>query len=176
MSVIAVRKEKNKITIVADSQETFGESSKKNVDCIKLRKINNNCVVGGAGNGHVLSLFYAYTERVPINNIQIASDLVEYFIEFNKWAKNIIQEFAADDTHVISAAQFLLVINNKVWEFNNFYIREVKVGEMSSIGSGADQLICCMELTESITKAMEIVCKYNIHCSEPLNIVEIEYE
>lgn len=173
MSIIAVKKEKKKITIIADSQESFGDSLCKNVPGIKLRKISNNVIIGGAGNGHILSLFYAYVEKNTIDHIDQSNELVEYFKNFNLWVKDIIMPFT-DDPQVISSTQFILIINNKVWEFNSFYIRELKIGEITSIGSGADQLLCCMELTSSLKKAIVALCKFNLHCSEPLDIMIVE--
>ena len=172
MSVIGVKKDKNKIIIVADSQESFGDSLKKNVDGIKLRRVSENTIIGGAGNGHIMSLFYAYVDKNPLDNIIEAYELIEYFTQFNKWTKDIMNE-VTEDLYIISSVQFLLIIKEKVWEFNNFYIRELKDGEITSIGSGADQLLCCMELTDSLIEGIRIVCKYNVHCSEPLNIIEV---
>lgn len=173
MSVVAAKKQRNKIFIVADSQENFGESTKKNIRGVKLRKVSDHVYIGCAGNGHIISLLYAFSERHPMDDITESVQLAEYFQAFNKWVKSLIEDFT-DEISVVASCQYLIVIKDNVWEFMNFYIRKLEIGEISAIGAGSDSLLSCMLLTDSLEEGIKAVCEHNIHCSEPLDSIEID--
>lgn len=175
MSIILVKKEKNKISIGSDSQESYGENIQENILNCKLRKISDNIHIAGAGNAHVCSLFFAFAEKHSEELLEITGsyDLVKYFNEFSKFIKELSEDLGSENIAPLVSAQFILVINSTVWYFNNFYIREILENESSAIGSGIQPALACLTFTKSIDEVLKAVCKVDIYCSEPTKVIEI---
>lgn len=175
MSIVLVRKESNKIIIGADSQESSGESNQENIINCKLRQVKQDIFLAGVGNAHVVSLFYSYVEKhlKEFEKINNKFKLVEFVDEFSKWMKDILEP-AGDGIPLLATCQFIIILNGKVWLFNNFYIREIEDGEYSAIGSGIQAALACINVTSDFEKILKSVCKVDIYCSEPIIIKEIQ--
>lgn len=173
MSIILVKKEQKRILIAADSQETYGNDCQENVYDSKLRQVEPDVYVGSAGDAHVCSMFYAYSEQNSISKIQSSMEMVEYFSEFSNWVSEIL-DLGMEKVSPMVVCQFIIVIKNRAWQFINYYIREIYEGEYASIGSGAQTALACMKLSDSVEEVMKAVCSTNSHCSEPIKIIEIK--
>lgn len=172
MSIIIVKKEQNKIILAADSQETFGESSKINVLNSKVRSFTGKVYVGASGDAHVSSMFYAYVENFPMFNIKSAFELITYFFKFSTWLDENLKSLP-DENNPLSLCQFLIVIKDRVWIFTDYYVRELETGEFFCAGSGSKSAIPCMKLEIPIEKVLSITCQTDLYCSEPVKIYEI---
>lgn len=173
MSIVVVKKESKFITIGCDTQETLGEDGKQNVFGCKLKKISDDFYVAGAGNAHMLSMFSSYVEKFTFPKSNLKYDIIEYFHDYHIWIKEKVDGFLEDQSQIINN-QFLIINNGRVWEFSNFYIREILDGEFGAIGSGAPQALACSEITTDIPTILNAVCKHNIYCSEPIQIYTIK--
>lgn len=173
MSIIIVKKTATEIVIGSDSQETSEESSQENVHNAKLREVEKGIFIAGAGDGHVCSLLYSYAEsKNSLSHVSCSMDLVEYFTEFLGWIGSIFELFP-DRPNGAMVSQFILVIHGRVWQFNNFYVREIGINDVAAIGGGAQSAMACMQLTNSVEEALNAVCMTDIYCSTPLNIITI---
>ena len=173
MSVILVKKYKDKVILGSDTQETSGESGQENINFSKIRKINDSVWIACAGNAHVASLLYAYAEVNDMTEITKSIQLISYFKNFFDWVNEIIIPIP-DMINPCISCQFIIVVNNKVWNFNNYYLRDLDENEVSSIGIGSQSALACMKITDSVETALTAVCDTDIYCSLPLNIIEIK--
>ena len=177
MSVIVVKNNEDSIELASDSQETYSESDMVTIDWCKIRKIDDSVYVGAVGNAHITNLFFAYIEKYPINHVNISIDLIEYFSQFYTWASEIISSTGNIEniSEILGSSQFIIIIKNDIWQFNNFYIRKIdKVNDYMVIGSGSTPALVALELGLSVVEALEIACKNNIYCSTPINYINIQ--
>ncbi len=176
MSIVLVKKYKDKILIGADSQESSGESRQENLVNAKLRNIEENIYAAGAGDGHICSMFYAYTERHSLGEINSTMSLIEYFSKFNNWIHQIIIPDEEKMGNPLQRCQFVLIINGKIWYFADFYTREISEGEFTALGSGSQAASACMQLNDDVTveEAINATCKVDIYCSAPIKMIEIK--
>lgn len=175
MSVILVKKESDRIIIGSDSQESYGNDSQENILDSKLRKVENqkDVYIASAGNAHIWSILYAYAEENSLLKIKTRMDLIRYFSEFSDWVSDIIN-LGEEKIDPIELCQFIIIIKGKIWQFANYYIREIGTGEFGAIGSGAQSALACSKLNNSVETILKAVCSTNVHCSEPIKIIEIK--
>lgn len=174
MSVIVVKKEKGKIVIGSDSQETGNQSYQENVYHSKLKQIEDDIYIAGAGDAHICSLLYAYAGKHSLNDVHSSWSLIEYFSSFNTWLTTEIYIDDSDENKdLLQRCQFLLILKDKVWHFSDFYTREIEDGEYTSIGSGSQAALACMSLNCTIEDAIKATCSVDIYCSLPSKIIEI---
>lgn len=173
MSVILVKKEKDKIIIASDSQETYGDDCQENVFDFKLREVEPGVFIGSAGNAHVCSMLYAYIEENSILEVNKSIELINYYRKFSDWIADILQD-EDDKINPATTCQFIIIIKDKVWQFVNYYVREINIGEYASIGSGSQTALACTKLSNSMVDIIKAVCSTNTHCSEPIKIIEIK--
>lgn len=57
----------------------------------------------------------------------------------------------------------------------DYYLKRLEVDDFVCIGSGSPSAITCFEITRDVEQIIKAVCKTNIYCSEPINIIEINY-
>lgn len=177
MSVIVVKNNEDCIELASDSQETYSESDMVTIDWCKIRNIDDNVYVGAVGNAHITNLFFAYIEKYSVDNIVMPIDLIEYFSQFYNWASEIISSTGNVEnlSEILGSSQFIIIIKNNIWQFNNFYIRKIdKINDYMVIGSGSTPALVALELGFSVMEALEIACKNNIYCSTPINYIKIK--
>ncbi len=100
--------------------------------------------------------------------------MVNYFSQFKSWIYEDIYDDNEDNLNLLQRCQFILIIHNKVWQFADFYHREIAEGEYVAIGSGSQAAMACSKLSNSIEEILTAVCEVDIYCSVPLNIKEIK--
>lgn len=166
MSVIAVKRYKDKIIIGCDSQVTKGDD--KNIDSsfTKLTKINKNFIIGSAGYAKIHSLLVLFCETtLPKNNDQV--EIIRFFNNFNSWLKKEISE---DLDH--STNSFIFVLNKKVFTFYDYNLVEVK--KFDSIGSGDSKALAILSYGDitnqdvTIDECLQAVCKIDLYCHAPI--------
>lgn len=138
----------------------------------KLREISPGIYVGSCGDGHLGSLLYAYLEKNSLSQVESAIELADFFKDFAEWAAKYL-ELHPEKPGTLYGSQFIIVIYENAWIFNNYYIRNLKEGDFSAIGAGAQAGLACMYIGASVEEALEAVCKVDIYCSEPIKIFEI---
>lgn len=116
-------------------------------------------------------MFYAYIEASPLT-VTSAYELIEYFGGFTSWYTAYIIP-PDENTNTLSTVQFIIIFKQKVWYFINYYVREVKAGEISAVGQGAQAALACLTLNVSVEDALKATCATDIYCSEPIQIFEI---
>lgn len=174
MSVILVKKYKDKIIIGADAQETSNNNQKEIINLSKLREVEPEIYIAGAGDGHICSLLYTYAEKNSLTEVMSAWSLVEYFKNFQEWITNEIYCEAENNKNLLERCQFVIICNKRVWQFTDFYVRELEIDEYTSVGCGSQAALACMSLNISIEEALTAVCKVDSFCSLPINIFEIK--
>lgn len=174
MSIILAKKERNKILIGSDSQETYGEDCKENVLNSKLKQIEHGIYIGGAGDAHVCNMLYTYSEKYSLKNVNTNMAIIEYFSEFSSWLKELVDLESDDKVNPLALCQFIIINDNKLWQFINYYVREINEGEYVAIGSGSQSALTCTRLSNSIEDILKAVCSTNIYCGLPLKLMEID--
>ena len=162
MSVVAVKVEKDKITIGADSILVSGWTQEKD----KLAKLNkvNDMVIGDVGDAQEGALFLMYCKTRKPREASVEA-LVEFMSEFQEWmAKKV------DVTKL--GNQYVIILDGKAFMMEGFFIKEVT--DYTAIGAGMDYSLAALYLGNSVKESIKAACHLSIYCEEPINIMEIK--
>ena len=162
MSVVAVRIEKNKIIIGADSILVNGYTQEKD----KLAKLfqNDFMVVGDVGQAQEGALFQIYTKTRKPREASIEG-ITEFLFEFYQWKKE-----KTESTELTN--DYIIVFEGKAFLVEGFYVKEIK--EYMAIGAGMDFALAALYLGSSVHDAIKTACHLSILCEEPVNIISVE--
>jgi ATP-dependent protease HslVU (ClpYQ) peptidase subunit len=162
MSVVAVKVEKDKITIGADSILVSGWTQEKD----KLAKLNkvNDMIIGDVGSTQEGALFLMYCKtRKPIESSVEA--LVEFMSEFQDWMTKKVDITKLEN-------QYVIILDGKAFMMEGFFIKEVT--DYTAIGAGMDYSLAALYLGNSVKESIKAACHLSIYCEEPINIMEIK--
>lgn len=161
MTVVAVKVEKNKVVLSADSACTSGWTTTSNADgksFAKIKKVGDYVIAGAGLCSDVTLLFmYAKTNLIKSNN---EDGVLEWFKDFLNWKKGKTGSYGLDQT------DFILAYNDKAYYFANFLVVEIK--EKFAIGSGRDFALAAMHNGACTEKAVETACHFDSFCGLPL--------
>jgi ATP-dependent protease HslVU (ClpYQ) peptidase subunit len=162
MSIVAVKIDKEKITIGADSIQVHGTTQNKD-SFAKLIQING-MIIGQSGYAKDFSLLSLFAKTHKPNDATNL-DIIEFFSEYLDWAKKKI----GNDYRIESS--FLLVYEKRAFRISSdFFVKEVK--EFDAIGAGRDFALAALHLGLSVQEAIKVACELSIFCEEPVNIIE----
>lgn len=163
MSVVAVKKYKDRIEVAADSVIFRGESLIDS-NCTKLF-INDktDLIVGSTGEAEELTLidFFLSTEKVIAPDPNVNS-VVKFMISFLEWKK----ETFGQDSKIENS--YVFVIDSGVFITEDFHVIEIKEGEFYSIGGGQDVATAALHLNKTPKEACELACNITPLCTLPV--------
>jgi ATP-dependent protease HslVU (ClpYQ) peptidase subunit len=162
MSVVAVKIEKNKITIGADSIIAYGWTQEKN----KLAKLTevNGMVIGSVGMAEEGALFRVFC-RTHTPRSADCEAIVDFMSEFQDWLKK-----KTDKTYIENS--YIMVYDKKVFKIEGFYV--VEVSDYTAIGAGMDFCLATLYLGCSVKESIKAACHLSVYCEEPINIIKID--
>lgn len=165
MTVVAVKVEKNKVTLSADSACTSGYTTISNADSksfVKIKKVGDY-VIAGAGLCSDISLLFMYakTNLIKSNN---EDAVIDWFKDFLDWKKK------KTDLYGLNQSVFILAYESKAYYFESFLVVEIK--EKFAIGSGRDFAISAMHNGADTVKAVETACEFDVFCGLPVTTFE----
>ena len=162
MSVLAVKVEKDKITIGADSILVSGWTQEKD----KLAKLNevNGMVVGDVGDAQEGALFLMYCKTRKPREASVEA-LVEFMSEFQDWMTKKVEVNKLEN-------QYVIILGGKAFMMEGFFIKEVT--DYTAIGAGMDYSLAALYLGNSVKESIKAACHLSIYCEEPINIMEIK--
>lgn len=162
MSVVAIKIEKDKIVIGADSIIVSGWTQEKD----KLAKLNriNGMVIGDVGDAQEGGLFLLYCKTRKPSEASVGG-LVEFMSEFQGWMTNKIGETVLNN-------QYIIVLDGKAFVMEGYYIKEVT--DYTAIGAGMDFSLAALYLGNSVEDSIKASCHLSVYCEEPVNLIEIE--
>ena len=162
MSVVAVKIEKDKITIGADSILVSGWTQEKD----KLAKLNevNGMVVGDVGDAQEGALFLMYCKTRKPSEASVGA-LVEFMSEFQDWMTKKVGDVKLNN-------QYVIILDGKAFMMEGFFIKEVT--DYTAIGAGMDYSLAALYLGNSVKESIKAACHLSIYCEEPINIIEVE--
>jgi len=164
MSVVAVRKEKSKITIGADSIRISGWGTQEKDKLAKLFQVGKETVLGAVGNAAVNALCREFLENhLPKTNTEYG------------WTM-LMQDFASHLSEMKSGPKFeesafIVVYKDKIFFLAGYFVREIK--DYYAIGAGADYALAALYLGASVEKAIKTACELSIFCEEPVNVITL---
>ena len=162
MSVVAVKVEKDKITIGADSILVSGWTQEKD----KLAKLNkvNDMVIGDVGDAQEGALFLMYCKTRKPREASVEA-LVEFMSEFQDWMSKKVDITKLEN-------QYVIILDGKAFMMEGFFIKEVT--DYTAIGAGMDYSLAALYLGNSVKESIKAACHLSIYCEEPINIMEIK--
>ena len=162
MSVVAVRVEKDKITIGADSILVSGYTQEKD----KMAKLFQNewMVVGDVGEAQEGALFQIFSKTRKPRESSVDA-ITEYLFDFFSWKREKTDSDKLENSYII-------IFNKKAFLIEGFYVKEVT--DYASIGAGMDFALAALYLGSSVQEAIKTACHLSILCEEPINIIEIK--
>jgi len=163
MSVVAVKIEKNKITIGADSIIIISEYTQEKNKLAKLYQ-NEWMVVGDAGNAQEGALFqiFSKTQKPKASTVE---NITEYMFDFYSWKKDKTDSNELEN-------EYIIIFDKKVFLINGFYVREVN--NYAAIGAGMDFALAALYLGKTVKTAIETACYLSTMCEKPINLIEIK--
>ncbi len=166
MSVVAVKKYKDKIVIGADSFIGFSYDTQLKDKEAKLFK-HNGMVVGVVGYASDLTLFSSFTKsRKPKE--ATTDGIIDLIVEYNEWAKKKVSDYK-------NKSWFIIVFSKKAFFISeDFYVLEIK--KYRAMGAGQDMAQTALFLGQDVKKAIAVACELSIYCEKPINIIEIKNE
>ncbi len=164
MSVVAVRKEKNKITIGADSIRITGWGTQEKDKLAKLFRVNDHMVVGTVGLSAIHSLFREFlTNHSPKTNTEYGwTSLISEFANYLNDLKNAPK---------LETSAFIVVYEGRVFFIDGYFVREIN--DYYAIGAGMDYALAALYLGADVKRAIETACHLSIFCEKPANVIEI---
>lgn len=163
MSVIAVKKYKDKIVIGSDQQISFWRDAKENkheTTPIKLHKISDNMIFGSAwscSESNCMKMFLEHYEPKLIIDLKSVFEMIK---QFKDWWKDYGWEEKCEN-------EYLLITNWKIYNIMWWtYIEEVT--DYSAIWSWWIKAMCCLHSWVDVEQTLKSVCAYDIYCSEPI--------
>lgn len=162
MSVVAVRVEKNKITIGADSILVNGHTQEKDRGA-KLF-YNEWLVCGDVGEAQEGALFQIFSKTRKPREASVEA-MTEYLFDFYSWKREKTDSDSLENSYII-------VFNKKAFLIEGFYVKEVT--DYAAIGAGMDFALAALYLGSSVEDAIKTACHLSILCEEPTNILEIK--
>lgn len=162
MSVVAVRVEKDKITIGADSILVSGYTQEKD----KMAKLFQNewMVVGDVGEAQEGALFQIFSKTRKPREASVEA-MTEYLFDFFSWKREKTDSDKLENSYII-------IFNKKAFLIEGFYVKEVT--DYAAIGAGMDFALAALYLGSSVQDAIKTACHLSILCEEPINIIEIK--
>jgi len=162
MSVVAVRVEKDKITIGADSILVSGYTQEKD----KMAKLFQNewMVVGDVGEAQEGALFQIFSKTRKPRESSVDA-MTEYLFDFFSWKREKTDSDSLENSYII-------IFNKKAFLIEGFYVKEVM--DYAAIGAGMDFALAALYLGSSVQDAIKTACHLSILCEEPVNIIEIK--
>lgn len=162
MSVVAVKIEKDKITIGADSILVSGYTQEKD----KLAKLfaNEWMIVGDVGNAQEGALFQVFSKTRKPRESSVDA-IMEYMFEFFQWNKEKTDSVTIDNSYII-------IFQEKVFLVEGFFVKEVK--DYAAIGAGMDFALAALYLGSSVNDAIKTACHLSVLCEEPINIITVK--
>lgn len=168
MSVIAVRKYKEKIVLAGDLQTSWGDSKlvdAKNqmfLDPSKLWK-HNGLVVGGAGYVSVSTMFRIFTKTRKPTTCSVEG-ILEFLVEFVEWAKK-------KDTNFKLENHFIIIYEGKIFQTIEYEVREVP--EYNAVGSGMFLALGAMYKGADPEEAVEVAKQFDLFCSGSTDVITV---
>jgi len=161
MSVVAVRIEKDKITIGADSILVSGYTQEKD----KLAKLFQNewMVVGDVGDAQEGALFQIFSKTRKPRESSVEA-ITEYMFDFFQWNKEKTENNELSNSYII-------IFDRKAFLVEGFYVKEIK--DYAAIGAGMDFALAALYLGSSVNDAIKTACHLSILCEEPINIITV---
>lgn len=176
MSIVVVEKKKDEIIIASDTQQTIGEYITISNSGVKIREVRG-IVIGSAGYVHIASLLESFIEKSDpeeVKNLNNTSDFIHFFSSFKKYIEDIYGEEDESKVKPVLYNEFIIIINDRVWLFNGFEVREIKENQFHAIGSGTQAAYTAKYFTDDIEHIIKAVCKVDLYCSEPIEVKKIK--
>ena len=162
MSVVAIKVEKNKIIIGADSILVNGNTQEKD----KMAKLFKNewMVVGDVGEAQEGALFQIFSKTRKPRESSVEA-ITEYLFDFFTWKKE-----KTDSTELNN--DYIIIFEQKAFLVEGFYVKEIK--DYYAIGAGMDFALAALYLGSTVEEAIKTACHLSILCEEPVNIIEVK--
>lgn len=162
MSVVAIRIEKDKIVIGADSILVHGYTQEKD-KYAKLEEVNG-MVIGSVGTAREGALFRLFARtRKPRESTD--DGILEFLSDFQDWMNKKTGETRINNSYI-------LVYDGNAFMIDGFYIKQVN--SYTAIGAGEDFALAALYLGSSVKESIQAACHLSTMCEEPVNIITVE--
>jgi len=171
MTVIAIKKYKNKIQMASDSQTSYGTTHKSTdvhhtiVDKEKIFDVNDMTFgCSGSVKGKNYLKIFAKTHKPKYATVD---DVLSFLIEFQHWFKLQDDKYSFDEENSI-----ILVFKNKIFSANGFMVQEIN--DYWATGSGMFLALGALYFNKTPAEAVEVAKQFDSFCSGETFIKEIK--
>lgn len=164
MSVIVVKKYKDRIEIAADKQSSGTYGGTKNLDTSKLTKIDN-IIFGSVGylSHHNLMIQFLATNKLSEVNKQ---SMLDFIVKFQKYIKELNSENKLYN-------DYIFIVKKKVFFIDSYFTVE-EITDNKCIGSGGKFAQVALHYGKSVSDAVRVACKYDLYCGGKINKFKVK--
>lgn len=171
MTVVAVKKIKNKIQMSCDDQTTYGyeykvkkEKSDNPRDVGKIFQ-ENDMMIGSSGYVSEANLLKLFAKNHKPKSASQDS-VLEFLLEFRDYvAKRIGDDNYSVENHII------LVYKKKIFVCYGMHVQEYR--NFWAVGSGMFLAIAAMHLGKDTISAVDVAKEFDLYCSGETHTLEI---
>lgn len=168
MSVVAIRKIKDKIIMAADVQWSWGYKKfatthkEMYAEPAKIWQ-HNGITVGGAGSVSESMLFRIFTKTHKPASADVPG-ILDYLVEFCDWAKKKQTDFKLDN-------HYLIVFEKKMFQAISYDVQEIT--EYNAVGSGMFLALGAMYKGSDPVEAVDVAKTFDLFCGGETDVIEV---
>lgn len=161
MSVCAVRKTADAITVSCDTQLTCDTTiSSQFLEFTKMFE-KHGIIVAGAGPIREINLLKIFLEKNLIGEPS-EENILMFMFDFSQFKQQM-------GLPVEIECQFIFVIGDKIFSVIQGEVLEIP--EYYAIGSGQDFAQAALFLGHSTEESVKVACNLNVYCHEPIKTI-----
>jgi len=167
MSVVAVKKYKNRIVLGCDSQISTNGGNKllvddKNIEFCKIIK-TNGLIIGLVGIPTDMSYMRMYAKTHKPKSTR-EEDMLEWFVEYVEWCRKKDKDYSP------SKSRFIAIYRKEVYMIDgDFEIRKIK--DYYAMGSGGFLALGALFYDKTIKQAIRVAKEFDLYCGGETKII-----
>lgn len=164
LSVVACKIYDDSIEFASDSAIIYYNELKTvgQTNFVKLARIKD-VVIGAVGACEEAAMFYVFLKSHYPKSASV-DDILDLLVGFSAWKKERQGEHKIENSYILG-------IDGKAFHTNGFFVDRIETH--MAIGSGCYFALAAMEINLTAFAAVQIACKYNVFCSEPIIKIEM---
>lgn len=163
MTVIAVKKYKDKFVVAADTMTVYGDLKKNHIFGSKIQNIGYNVTVALSGYVKHFEALRTFHRDNPLT----AKDITEFYDWIHSYYDFISDKIGDDET-----CGLLFILNKKIFYAGGSEIHEITTD--FGLGAGDTIAITAMHLGKTAQEAVQAAIDLNAFCGGGIDFIEVK--
>jgi hypothetical protein len=179
VSIVITQVTENGIRIGADTSQTGNDGCQTVVEGNKIFRVGDIVVgiVGQMESANALRFVLEdYVAMEPLVKEPTWRTMLDFYYSYSQAAQELGIHIRGSDEEGVTGPidAFHMVIENTAWCFRGFHVE--KINDTSVIGCGSPYALGALYSGATLEHALYASCKYDIHCSRPVIVYDINRE